>query len=317
MKYFCSLIITLFLTTTSFLFPSNNTLPASHQEHAQQWANNLTYNLTPAEIQLTANIIYLLHANALIDMKIRQFVIPITKLNQAIRSNIINYKNTADELATLKTLLDRLSHIIGARTIYNQKLQTGLTYYNKNNSGLLTKPLEDLQRYGQQALNDYAESKHAEMTQKLLASAEILEAHVHTLQAIANLHKGLAEGAFMDYFNNNDVTKNIIALATLDELLNNNMVATKNAENVLNTIDTSTDYALKLISSANDIYKQHYAALYAYISSDTFDQTYAVTLFGMNDMLPDEYKSLLPHPDHIFEHVLQTIKLYTKIEVIQ
>jgi hypothetical protein len=317
MNCFCSLIIAITFTITSYIFPSDSISLTSHQQHAQQWADNLTHNLTPTEIQLTANIVYLLHTNALIDMKIRQFVIPITKLNQAIRSNIINYKNTANELAILKTLLERLSHIIGARTIYNQKLQTGLTYYNKNNNGQLTTYLENLQLYGQQALNDYAESNRAEMSQKLLSSAEILEAHVPTLQAIANLHKGLAENSFLDYFKNNDATKNIIALATLDELLNNNMVATKNAENVLNTLDASTEYALKLISSANDIYKQHYAALYAHISSDKFDQTYAVTLFGMNDILPDEYKSLLPHPDHIFEHVLQTIKLYTKIEITQ
>ena len=74
---------------------------------------------------------------------------------------------------------------------------------------------------------------------------------------------------------------------------------------------------MQLILSATDIYKQHYEALYTYISSPTFDQAYACTLFGMNDLLPDEYKTSLPHPDHVFEHVLQTIKLYTQIELIQ
>ena len=147
MNGFCSLVITFLLATTSFIFSSENTSLISHQQHAQEWTNDVINNLTPEEIQLTANILYLLHANALIDLKIRQFVIPITKLNQAIRSNIINYKNTTEELTTLKTLLERLSHVIGARTIYNQKLQTGLTYYNKNSCKTLKNLFESLQLF--------------------------------------------------------------------------------------------------------------------------------------------------------------------------
>ncbi len=115
----------------------------------------------------------------------------------------------------------------------------------------------------------------------------------------------------------NDSTKEIVDLVIIDELLKSNIAATQNSEYILNTLDNSTDIILRLIATATEIYKEHYQALYGHMFSDTFDQRYAHTLFGINDMLPQEYQSLLPHPDKVFEHVLQTIKLYTQTEYIQ
>jgi len=294
-----------------------NLLHKKNIVHAQEWVHYYIEQLEPQQVQIVANILYLLYANALIDIKIRQFTIPITRLNQSVRSNITNYKNTSKDLATLKTLLDRLSHVIGARTIYNQKLSTCLEYYNKNPLLRLTQAIVELQTYGQNSLNEFVELNYSEISQLLKSSSEIFNAGIQSLQSISTIHSNIANGSILESLKNNEATQKFAALISFDELLKNNVIAIQNTEHILNTLDESTELIQQLISSAIDIYKYHYEALYQYISSPSFDQTYARTLFGMNDLLPDEYKSSLPHPNNVFEHVLQTIKLYTQIELIQ
>ena len=40
-------------------------------------------------------------------------------------------------------------------------------------------------------------------------------------------------------------------------------------------------------------------------------------MFSMHDLLPEEYKTILPEAHRVFEHMLQTTKLYTQSEVLQ
>ncbi len=285
--------------------------------HAQQWTDYLVAYVEPENIQVVANIIYLLYANAVIDIKVRQFVIPITRLNQAIRSNIVNYKNTEKELTTLKTLLDRLSYIMSARTIYNQMLTTCLNYYNQHQWEPLSQMILELQTYGQQSLNEFAQTNRDALSEVLKSSAKVFTDGVQPLQNLSKIYETIADGTMPESLKSNDSTKEIVDLVIIDELLKSNIAATQNSEYILNTLDNSTDIILRLIATATEIYKEHYQALYGHMFSDTFDQRYAHTLFGINDMLPQEYQSLLPHPDKVFEHVLQTIKLYTQTEYIQ
>jgi hypothetical protein len=310
-------IALIFFSTLSITASDSIIIDQNHAKHATEWIFNLTKSLQPQDIQIASNILYLLYANSLIDIKIRQFIIPITRLNQSVRSNIINYKDTTKELTTLKTLLERLSYVIGARTIYNQKLTTCLNYYNAHQSTTLTQSILELQTYGQNSLNKAAELNSQKLGEFLKVSSETLGLGAQSLQDISKIHDTIARGLLPEELKNTESLAHLAALITIDELLKNNYVATQNTEHVLNTLDASTESALHIILSATEIYKHHYEALYTYISSDDFDQSYAYTLFGMNDLLPDEYKSLLPHPDDVFEHVLQTIKLYTQIELIQ
>jgi len=196
-------------------------------------------------------------------------------------------------------------------------LQTCIAHYNNNPNQLLSNAIAELQVFGQHTLNEHAKANKSQTTDTLLTSADLLQSHIEPLQSIANLHKGLANDEFMDYFTTNETTKDMIPLAHLDELLKNNSVALKNTENILNVLDNTTEYALQLMGIARDIYKYHYAALHQHITAEDFDSSYAVTLFGMNDLLPTEYQTELPHPDQVFEHTLRIVKLYTHVEVTQ
>lgn len=168
------LLILPFISAFSFSFTLEQEYSLSYQQHAAQWSQELTNQLSLEEIQLTINTLYLLHANALIDVKMRQFIIPITRLNQIIRANIFNYKNATEELAALRILLDRLSLIVGARTIYNQMLETCISYCNNNHKGLLNEMLGQLQIFGQQALKEYAHAKKDETSKKTLSFRSII-----------------------------------------------------------------------------------------------------------------------------------------------
>lgn len=318
-RNFCNLYIIVslvFLPFSSYSFTNDAELTAFNKKHAQQWTENIQDNFTAQDIQLTANILYLLLANAILDTKTRLFVIPLTRLTQTIRANIINYKTTAHELTTLKTLTDRLSHVIGARAIYNQKLNVCLEYYNNNSSDSMLEAIMQLQKHGQIALNQYAHNSNATLAQQLLRSGQALHAGVEPLQSIADFHSLFAHKKLHCPLSD-DLIDDITALMEVDELLKNNMIATQNTEYSLNVLNASNEYILQIISAATEVYKEHYAQLYTYMMSSEYDQNFTTTLFGINDFLPEEFKSQLPDPNHVFEHVLQTVKLYTQIEFIQ
>ncbi len=313
MVYMHSLRISLLF---SLLFSVFSVLSAdNHAEHVDIWSSKLTQQLSPQELQLAANIMYLLYANSIIEAKTRQFIIPITRLNQVIRLNIVEYKDATQELATLKTLLDRLSHVIGARNVYNQMLQTCLNYYNSHSSLLLTQAILELQAYGQESIKNYAPAVHAHVADYLKSSAEILASGVQPLSDIAKIHEAVANKTLTQQLR--DQEQDYADIIAIDELQKNNFVATKNIMHALNAIDNTTESLSMLILFASDIYKQHYTALYNHLTSDTFDQSCRNIMFGIADVLPDEYKTALPHPDNVFEHVLQTIKMYTQVELIQ
>jgi hypothetical protein len=303
---------------SSFTLSANNNLPSDeYAQHAQAWSETLIKDSSSEDIQLIANIVYLLYANALIDIKIHQFIIPITQLTQTVKANIANYKKTADELKLLRTLIDRLIFVTGARTIYNQQLKTCIEYADKNISPELNKYIQELELYGQIAINQFAQDNTPQMEKMLDQSARLIQESLEPLQVIANFHTAVANGSVAEIVKNDESIREVAASFIIDRLCSNNRIAIQHAENILNTLDSSTVSLNRLIFCGAEICKQHYVVLYNHMNSHNFDPSYAVTLFGMNNLLEPEYASLLPHPDKVFEHVLETIKLYTHVEVIQ
>ncbi len=279
-----------------------------------RWKTSFLDQMTPQELQITANIMYLLYANSVIESKIRQFMTPIARLQQSIRTSINEYRNPAEDLATLKTLIDRLSYVIGTRTVYAKTLATGLAIYGKNPIRIIEDTILALQQDAQIRLRAWADEK-ASATANLLGdcSAHITEC-MQPLHDICKLHKGLSEGLLPMELSAEDAANK--SLLVLSLILANNQEMLKINESMTNALNDTTDHAAQILHIGNEIYRDYYQALYTTLMSLPCDKQYTMTLFSMYDILPDEYKSALPDADHIFEHALQTTKLYTKTEFL-
>jgi hypothetical protein len=300
------LFFSYFSTTANILIDS---------EYLQAWKASYLDHMTLAEKQMLANIIHLLHANSIIEFKIRQFSTPIAQLNQTIRTNIDQYKNVTEEIAMLKTLLDRLYFVVNTRTIYNQILSTSVAHYNKNTSPMIDSALTNLQLCAQNILRNWTNERTATTCAQLKKSSDNIANTIQHFQGISNLHKAMSEGNLPIQINPEDEENK--ALLILSIIVKNNPELLIVTENVVNALNETSDHAAQIVLIGAEIYKQFYTILYDILMSPICEQRYMTTLFSMHDVLPDEYKSLLPDPNHVFEHMLQTTKMYTQTEFSQ
>lgn len=306
------IILSLFLSFFCLSTTANNLVEI---EYLQAWKSSYLDHMTLQEKQMLANIIHLLHANSIVEFKIRQFATPIARLNQAIRTNIDQYKNTTEDIAILKTLIERLSFVVSTRTIYNETLTTGVTHYNKNTVPMIESALASLQLYAQTILRNWANGRIEETNAQLKKSSDNIGDTVQHFQGISNLHKAMSEGQLPVQIGPEDEQNKTLVILSI--ILKNNPELFTVTENVVNALNETTDHAAQIILVGAEIYKQFYTILYDILMSPTCNKRYATTLFSMHDVLPDEYKSLLPDPDHVFEHMLQTTKMYTQTEFSQ
>jgi hypothetical protein len=284
-------------------------------DYMQSWKASYLDHMTLAQKQVLTNIVHLLHANSILEFKIRQFSTPIARLNQAIRTNISQYKDTTEDIAMLKTLVDRLSFVVSTRTIYNQTLNTCVTYYNRNTTPMIDAALADLQLYAQTILRNWANEKIPQTNDLLKKSSDNIGDAVQYFQEVSNLHKIMSEGQLpLQIGPEDEINKSLLVLSII---MKNNPELFSVTENVVNALNETSDYTAQIIIAGEEIYKQFYITLYNILMSPTCDSSYTTTLFSMHDVLPDEFKSPLPHPDQVFQHMLQTTKMYTQTEFSQ
>ena len=281
----------------------------------QAWKVSYLDQMTVQELQTIANIIHLLHANSVIELKVRQFSTPIARLNQAVREAIATYKNPAQDLATLKTLVERLSFVAATRTIYNQTLTTCVTHYNQKTVPMIDAALAALQLDAQTTLRRWAHEKSAETARCLKKSSDDVHDSIQHFQGASQLHKGMSEGMLPVEIPQEE--KENKSLLVLSIILKNNPELYTVTENIINALNTTSDHATQIIEAGVEIYEEYYMMVYNVLMAKSVDKKHATTQFGMYDLLPEEYKSLLPDADHTFEHMLQTTKLYTQSEFSQ
>ncbi len=285
----------------------------SDSDFLQSWKTSYVNRMSIQEKQMLANILHLLHANSIIEFKIRQFSTPIARLNHAIRTNIDQYKSITEDIAMLKTLIDRLSIVVGTREIYSQTLQTCFNHYNQNTIALVDAALESIQLHAQTILRDWANEKTPQTNALLKKSSDNIGEILPHFQGVSNLHKAMSEGQLpLQVGPEDEINKSLLVLSVI---VQNNPELLAVTENVVQTLNETSDHAAQIIRVGEEIYKQFYIILYDILMSPTNDRHYATTLFSMHDTLPNEYKSVLPHPDHVFEHMLQTAKMYTQTEL--
>lgn len=304
MKRKCLFLLLSVLVSSLYAEESFLTQPP---QKAQEWISSHIISMDPHEVQLITNMLYFLYANSLINMKIREFVIPISQLSQAIRRHLTTNTNLSQELTTLKTLLERLKILNGAQEIYWQSLQH---CQNACNTPQLKNALEALQEYGQKVLTVLAQDDLSNTQNSTRFLITELEKNIEELNKVNSFYKELDSK-----INQKNQQKNI-GLMVLDDIINNNlsiMNITQQSGNITENFYLS--HCMRLLVIGSKIYKDYYDALYAF--NRYTKTTNNVVMFGMYGNLAEEYKNNLPHPDHVFEHILQTVKLYTHIELTQ
>ncbi|HEX4068592.1 MAG TPA: hypothetical protein VHX42_00690 [Candidatus Babeliales bacterium] len=287
-------------------------------EHLKTWQTTYLNAMTPEELRFTANFLYLSNVISIIESKIRQFNSPLLRLNQSIRVKIANYtdyKEITDDLVMLKTLLDRLSYITGARTIYMEMYNTCQKQLNLSEMPTVQAALESIQQNAQIELRAWADEKINTTTEQLKKSRDIIGQSAQYLASISGAYDGISKGDLpIEITSENENNKSLI---TFNMLLHSTPQLITLTENLADTFNETYDNAAQIITVGSEIYKQYYAVIHHLIMSPTSDKQYAMTMFGMYDVLPEEHKTLLPDAQNIFSHALETTKLYTQAEFIQ
>ena len=307
MKIIKTLFLSLLFIVCTPLSSSTHTYDTSLQE----WQQTYLTAMSPEQLQFTANFLYLSYAIAIAEIKIRQFITPLSRLNHTIRTKVITYKDATDDIAMLKTLLDRLSYVAGARTIYMETLKVCLKYHNIQ---LIDNALVSIQYDAQKKLSAWTYEMLDETNNRLAKSSENFSLTGQYFQDISQLYNNMSKGILPIKLSKEQEQHKFLII--FDAIMRNNNELLMLAEQGIDTINETSDYAATLITVGAEIYKQYYSVMYEIITAPTFDKQYATTMFSMHDVLPKEYKSLLPDPHHVFEHMLQTTKLYTQTELL-
>jgi hypothetical protein len=303
------------LLSLSILFSSISTIASTSHDQLKTWHTTYLNTMTPEELQFTANFLYLSYAIALVEAKIRQFNNPIVHLNQSIRLNIVNYQSATDDFVTLKTLLDRLSVITGARTIYMETYNVCQKYYSEHPNQAIQAALESVQQDAQIQLRAWANEKASATAEQLKKASADIGQSTQYLTGISGTYNRLSEGDLpFDIAPENEVNKSLILL---DLILRSTPQCVAVAENLAIIFNDASQDVTELVTATAEIYKQYYAMIHYMLMSPMLDKQYATTMFGMHDILPQEYKTVLPDANNVFSHMLETTKLYTQTEFVQ
>jgi hypothetical protein len=290
---------------------SHTPMDRAHAQHLNSWKTSYVDKMSVPERQMCANIVLAMLSLAIIEGKTQQFTTPIARINQDIRVKIDQIVNPTDDIAMLKTLLERLSFVISTRTIYTHIMSICLQHYNQNPTTVISEALQNLQEYAQAELRNWADENIGAINESLRKCAENSTHSMKYFEQASAIQRTMSNGILPMAINPDENPNR--SLMTVSIILRDNPGLVALSESMINSFNHTSDQAAQIIHTGTNLYKQFYTVLYHSLQED---QPYATTLFSMHGLLPDEYKSLLPEPDHVFEHMLQTTKLYTQSEFL-
>jgi len=298
--FFISLFFCLSMAKTT-LFSVENTM--SPFEFLDQWQSTYAEKMTPEELKTSIALLYAFYSNAVITEYVYKLRSEMVLLNQCIRMAIEKNSNPAKELSTLKTLLDHLSTILIARTIYNKLLAKHLDEYNHNEKDIINNAVTDIQLYAQALLLGWSDHTFSPLKKQLQKSSQLTIESLNYLQKIADLHKMLSEGNFPSRINPEDEHNKSLLARSL--IMNSSPDILAVIDTLTNELNITTEYATQILTIGTEIYKQFYTILYNRIK--------IIAIQDGNPSLENNYLSSLPEPDSIFEHILHITELYRKI----
>jgi hypothetical protein len=292
---------------SSFLKASDNPLydiSLVNAQHARDWASSCAQNMTPEELQVLTNFVYLVYANALIDSNAQTYYAPLLNLSRITRINLDNPHNPNTELSHFAALIENLEQLTEIRLFYTDLLKGYMDFYNQNKIEIVEKALKELQNHASEMLYIWAEENNTQFSDELEKSSRIIAECEKSLHFASDLHKSLHNGILPFVAEEKDKP-----LAIMNVALQSSAMFMNAADKALDTFNNINDQAMQTICFGTEIYKDHYQELYNILMQDSFDKNYATTLLKRsNILLKDENESLLPETDLVHEHMISIAK---------
>ncbi len=277
-------------------------------DHAHSWANQCAEQMTPQELQLVANFLYVLYANALIDSEIQRYHAHLLELSQAVRNNLSDPYNANDELMYLRALTNKIACSTKIRFLHTQMLDAYVDYYSQNQSNAVDAALKELQLYASDSLYTWAEQQQEETNNLLEKSTRILLESAQNCYIVANTHRGLRDGILPFAVEERDK-----ALSIFNLIIRSTPICIAALDKTINAMSGTADHAMRIIAFGARTYGEHYQALYEIITAHDRNKAYATIMFAPDGLLAPEYKTVLPHSDYVFEYMLELTQLFEQI----
>lgn len=290
-------ILSFYFSLLLFSFSSLSECSYTHADHANEWILLYAEQMDPEQLQLTANFLHLLHANAFIDTKIQSAHYSFSLLYQKARANLCDIRNSNAELQQLQNLSEKLLFLAKIRLVYTDLLDDCINYCNEQGIDIVTESLRALETYASTSLYSWTHEHHQQFASYLEKSSKLIADCEQSLHFASGLHKGLSNGETPFVVHENEKP-----LAIMNTVLKTAPAFMHTADMVINTFNDICDDAMKIICLGTEIYHQHYKALYDLMDQDSFDPAYKTTMFSQH-VLP------LPQANHLFEHMIETTKL--------
>ncbi len=266
----------------------------------EQWRTDHLKKMTPQQLQITANVAYVLFANTLCDLATRMYLPALVQCTQKIQAKLQGYQDATQEFALLKALTDKLDSINNNRHMTMLTLQEANNYVNDNEQKQLLEPvipaLQSLRSNGQELLRMHADNTKEDVNNYMITAAESLDNIIQTLHTATNMLKNPQElkNALPDILPNNE------ELAKID-------VANRVAQGVANcgwenimVAQNTMNHIVQLLRTAQLTYGSYYYEIYNYMKESSDEDTYQTQMFNEKGLIPAEYRStLLPVPQEV------------------
>lgn len=272
---------------------------AGIEYYAQQWVNHHISHLSPADMQVTANMLYLLYAGAVIDYTVRSAVPAMMSYTWTIRNKIKDYQECTSELTTLKKLINNMQEWDHARIFIHKTLNSCDTYMDEHCSKEVKEACSFIQQHGQQLLARYAEKHEQVINHAMQLVQQKNYVAGQFLLTAGNTLAGLCSGFPVDHDPQYKKIKRIEAASN---------IADKSAEcatSVIETSNTVSDVLIELIQLGKIMYALYYKSIYTFMK-EQLEPDYITVFFAPEGIIPESLRTEpLPDPEKVTANLIQ------------
>ncbi len=307
-KYFLSFLL---LINIGILHTRDQPQTDNVHNQVSQWIDEHISQMTPAQVQLTANFSYLLYACALLECAVRIRIPAITKSTNMFTQKLYVNQDALYELAITKALIANLKKTTYGRQLMYETLEQANLYLDAHEEGEdiqhVALALESLQIHGQNILRLHAHNKTDTINQDIAHLRNTLEELKQFLPVAAGICKGLQNDILPSDIENNN--ESLVKIDTLSHLA---LQITQQNTHTIRAADRFEAHLTQLTNAGKDLCAAYYQAIYQYMQTHNIDTQYQFLIFCPKGTITPEFRTkILDSPKQLADNISKLAMIST------